>query len=204
MLGGATEAGAKPDGAVCTEQEERNMKSQATEIKRFTQSLPCPLTPSELLERADLASHVLQQRDEAEQRMKADASQHKANIQEKEAELRRLTEEIRQRRTFRPVDCERIFDYSAGTVRDVRSDTGEELNRRDLTNDERQRHLDLEEPPDQPKRRKRDESTARDHDLERVADEEGAKIAEADAATEAAEKVERKRRERKARGGRGA
>jgi hypothetical protein len=174
---------------------------QTTEIKRFTQNLAVPLTPSELLERADLASHVLQQRDEVEQRMKADSSQHKANIQEKEAELRRLTEEIRQRRTFRPVDCERVFDYSAGTVRDVRSDTGEELSRRELTNDERQRHLDLEDPP---KRRKRDESTARDPGLERAADEEGAKMAEADGAAEAAEKVERKRRERKARGGRGA
>jgi hypothetical protein len=169
----------------------------STDTQRYTETLPVKLTESEALERADVSARLQQERDAIEAAMKADAAQRKADIQEKDAAMRRLAEEIRQRRTYRAVDCERRFDYSDGKVREVRLDTGEIISERDMTYDERQRKLDLDE-----KKAKRDQPPKRSEKVEREADEEGRRMAggddsdESSAAEEAAKKVRTKRAKR--------
>lgn len=114
----------------------------------FTRSLRCELTDQEIHERAQTAARMVVTIDELESAAKAEAKRRKTFIEEKEAELRRLSAEIRDKATFREIDCERLYDYKLGLVREVRTDTGELLSERAMTYSERQLELDIDEEPE--------------------------------------------------------
>lgn len=116
-------------------------------VEYFTKSLRCELTEPELLERSQTAARLVVTIDELDAAMKAEAKRRKAVIEEEEAKLRRISAEIRDKATFREIDCERTFDYRLGVVRDVRTDTGEVLNERAMTYSERQLELGIDEAP---------------------------------------------------------
>ncbi len=109
--------------------------------ERFTQTLRCQLTPDEIADRADQAAHALARRDEKERDAKAAADQFKAEIKTLEASMRQLSNEVRDRATYRTTECERVFDYETGWLRNYRDDTGELVDERRLTAAEMQREL---------------------------------------------------------------
>lgn len=167
----------------------------AIERQKYTETLPVQLTEPERLDRADLAARLMQERDSMEAAMKAEVSQRKADIQERDARMRSLQEEVRQRRAYKPVDCERQYDYAAGKVREVRLDTGAVLNERDMTHSEKQRHLGFDEDG-----KKGGGKPKRSPAAEAEMDAEGERMAppaeEKDAAAAAAERVRGRRKKR--------
>ena len=148
------------------------------ERKKYTDIQRVRLDDDELIEKAQEQSRTLQLIDELENDLKTKVQHAKAGIQEREADVKRLSIEIRDRATYRPVDCERIFDYRRGIVTEVRLDTGEQISERPMTYAEKQRELPLDGPP-------KDEELEEDGDdepadgegkLEADADQEGAKM----------------------------
>lgn len=117
------------------------------ERKKYTDIQRVRLTDEELIERAQEQSRTLQTIEEMENDLKTKAQHAKAAIAEREADVKRLAVEIRDRATYRPVDCERIFDYRRGLVIEVRLDTGEQISERPMTYAEKQRELPLDGPP---------------------------------------------------------
>lgn len=107
----------------------------------FTHTLRIKLTPEEVAEKADHAARLIADRDEKEEAQKAAAKHAKGVIEAIDAEIRKLSNEVRSRSTYGPVECERRLDYRSRTLTEVRLDTGEELSRRKLTIAELQREL---------------------------------------------------------------
>jgi hypothetical protein len=113
-------------------------------VEKFTASLKVQLTPLEIADRADRAASILAERDAKEEEHKAAAKHNKAVIEALEAELRRLSNEVRTKSTYQPVPCERRYVYSTNTLLEVRMDTDEVILDRALTEAERQRELPLD------------------------------------------------------------
>lgn len=114
---------------------------EATAPKRFSEALICQLTADEVAERADRAARLQYDHDELAAEMASEANGYKAKLVRIEVEQRRLLDEVRTRQGYRPVECERQADFAAGVLRTVRLDTGEIVRTRQLTAEERQKQL---------------------------------------------------------------
>lgn len=123
-------------------------KPEDVKIERFTRSLRVQLTPEEVADRADRAAAKLAERDDKESEQKAEAKRAKAVIEQVEAELRNLSNEVRTRSTYRNVDIERRFEYKRGRVVDIRLDTGEVIEDRPMKEYEMQKEL-FTTPPEE-------------------------------------------------------
>jgi hypothetical protein len=110
-------------------------------IEKFQQNLRCPLDDKGVAERADRAARLLASRDEQAEEQKAAAQHAKAKIAECEAELRRVSAEVRDRATYRLVECERRYVYRTGTVQEWRTDTNQLVDERAMSPAERQLEL---------------------------------------------------------------
>lgn len=119
-------------------EEERNEKRVP-----FTRELSCGLTREEVEERAQEAASILERRDQREADLKEQQKRWKNEISQLDLEHRILSSEVRSKTTTRAVECERIFDYDAGKVTEMRRDTGEVLHTRNMNDTERQKDLDL-------------------------------------------------------------
>ena len=100
--------------------------------------LPVKLTEADRLERADAyakAQELIEKLDDEKkavtERMKAERSKHETMVSLYARELRKGT-------TDRQVSVETVKNFREGTVIKRRTDTGEELNRREMTEKERQ------------------------------------------------------------------
>jgi hypothetical protein len=112
-----------------------------TRVDRFRQNLRCNLTAQELAQHAGRVAHIVSERDLKVEAAKAAVSHIKSQIKELDAELRRLSTEIRDKACYRDVDCERRYLYRMGTVVEVRLDTDEKIFERPMTVAERQLEL---------------------------------------------------------------
>lgn len=122
------------------EKKDEPRRDEKKEI--FERELRVILTPEQVAERADRAAHLLQQRDDKESLAKAAQKHAKSEIDELEATMRRLGGEVRDKATYLPTRCERVFDYRTGTVTETRLDTGEVISERPMTAEERQMAFD--------------------------------------------------------------
>lgn len=107
-------------------------------IEKYNANLKCELSPKEVADRADRAANLLADRDSKEEEMKAAQKHARGIIETIDAEVRALSGEVRSKATYRQVECERRYDWDAGTYREVRVDTGEVLFERPLNASERQ------------------------------------------------------------------
>lgn len=146
------------------------------ERKKYTDIQRVRLTDEELIERAQEQSRTLQTIEEMENDLKTKAQHAKAAIAEREADVKRLSVEIRDRATYRPVDCERIFDYRRGLVIEVRLDTGEQISERPMTYAEKQRELPLGGAPKDEELDEDEPPEDGEGKLEADADQEGGRM----------------------------
>lgn len=114
-------------------------------LQPFTQELEVDLTSDELADRARRAAHRLQDHDAMQERHKAEAKQNRAALEEVASEIRTLSRAVREGTEFREVDCERVYNWTLGTVTDRRKDTGAVLSERAMTDAERQKALDFDD-----------------------------------------------------------
>jgi hypothetical protein len=119
---------------------------EVTRVEEFQRSCRVELTAKEVADRADRASHLVAEIDAKDADRKAAAKSAASQIEELEAELRRISNEVRDKATYRLVDCERKYDYRVGTVTELRTDTREILHMAPMTDAERQLRLGLESP----------------------------------------------------------
>lgn len=110
-------------------------------IEPYSTNLKVALTAAEIADRADRAAQLLADRDAKEADVKAAQKHGKAMIEELDAEIRRLSSEVRNQSDYRSVDCERRYNYATSTVQDVRLDTGEVIAERGMSPNERQMEL---------------------------------------------------------------
>lgn len=111
------------------------------EAKRFSESLVCHLQPDEVAERADRAARLQLEVDSETEQLASTTRASKERTKRLAEEQHRLLDEVRTRQGYRPVECERQADFAAGVLRTVRLDTGEVVRTRQLTAEERQKQL---------------------------------------------------------------
>lgn len=114
-------------------------------LKKLTRNLPCRLTDEELLARADDLSVVVQETTAEEGRQTDVKAQMKARLTELDARKTRLAITIGRKEEYRDVEVELKADIQAGTVTIYRTDTGESIETRPMTEHERQTSLPLEQ-----------------------------------------------------------
>jgi hypothetical protein len=119
-----------------------------TKIENFTRDLRVQLKREEIEERADRAAHLLEQHDLKEAEFAEERKRQKSVLTDMLTELRRLNGEIRDKSTYRPVQCERRYLYDQGKLIEVRCDTGEIIFDRPLTEQEKQRELPFDQKGD--------------------------------------------------------
>lgn len=114
-------------------------------VVKFEDTLKCVLTDDELQQKgaqlADAIDEVTRLNDE----FTGVKQQFKAKIDGATAKSTGLASTIRSKAEYRAVKCERVFDFKGGVVVERRLDTLEITNRRNMTNDDRQQHLPLED-----------------------------------------------------------
>ncbi len=110
-------------------------------IEKFERSLLVDLKPQEKATLADRTAHLLSEIERKKEDKKTAGKQAQAQIDELTAELNRVSGEYREGKKFAPVKCERRFLFRVGNYQEVRTDTGELLAERGLTDRERQLEL---------------------------------------------------------------
>lgn len=122
-------------------------KAKTPEVRRkiepVTRTLKCNLTSQEVLDRSADLTNTMDELANIEQEFASAKEQFKARASESEAKVQRLKCEVRDRYVHRPVACERIHDYEAGTVEIIRTDLYERVEVRPMTQEERQTELEL-------------------------------------------------------------
>lgn len=112
---------------------------QTTEVIKDV--LPMQLTPEERMQCADALANALQRTESAKEkkrRINKDLDREIAEVQQEAIELRNA---VASGKEYREVIMHRVFDYSKATVTDSRTDTGEVLFTRAMTDEERQSKL---------------------------------------------------------------
>jgi hypothetical protein len=94
---------------------------------------------------AHRAAHLLEQHDLKEAEFAEERKRQKSVLTDMLTELRRLNGEIRDKSTYRPVQCERRYLYDQGKLVEIRCDTGEVISDRPLTEQEKQRELPFDQ-----------------------------------------------------------
>jgi len=121
----------------------KKIETQDKNIRKFkeTRTLKVKLTDPEVLEFADQLARSVDESTRLEEEKKALTDSFKAKITEVEAKIQKLTNYVRNRYDYRPVDCEQTMDNNKGTSVIVRIDTNEVIEERNLTYEERQGNL---------------------------------------------------------------
>ncbi|HET9954142.1 MAG TPA: hypothetical protein VFQ61_06545 [Polyangiaceae bacterium] len=130
-------------GSTTTTQNNTKRATPEVKIEKFSRNLRVELTEAEINERAQRAAHLLQERDRKDEENKAASKHAKAQVAEIEAELRRVSSEIRDGATYKEVACERRHNYRLGNIQEVRMDTKDVIAERAMNDRERQLDLTL-------------------------------------------------------------
>jgi hypothetical protein len=107
-------------------------------VENFERPLLVKLTDKEKSELADRSAFLLGEIEQKSDEQKSAAKHAKAAIDEKKAELKSVSTQYRDGQKFEKVKCERRFQFRLGHVQEVRTDTGDVLHERPMTERERQ------------------------------------------------------------------
>lgn len=116
-------------------------EKQTKRILSLTKHLPCKLTNDERLERGVQLAEVGEKIGNEEKRQVDVKAEMKARMTGLESESARLGTIVRRNEEYRDVLVQEIYDYERGTVVQVRTDTGEQIAKREMTTSERQEVL---------------------------------------------------------------
>jgi hypothetical protein len=133
--------------------------------QRMVKDLPTGLTDFELTERAKRLSSALREVEEIKAQHATEKAQMKTEMDDAVAAVAELSKVIRDREEKRPVDCELLLDDDEKLAYMVRTDTGEVLSHRTMTDDELQAEIDAEYAQERCIRSVRRYRERRDHSL---------------------------------------
>jgi hypothetical protein len=123
-------------------------KAPKHRVEPFKQNLRVLLSDPEVADRASRAAHRVGDLEAKDADAKASAKAYKSEIDAIEAEVKRLSNEVRTRSTYKDVECERVYDLSANEIREIRTDTGEVFFHRAMSDAERQGELGFDAKDD--------------------------------------------------------
>jgi hypothetical protein len=115
----------------------------APEIIKVTQELSCDLNELDWQNRARELADAQKQAEEMEDRKKTVMSDLNTDVKTAKLKVSKLARVVANKRELREVTVEIKYDYEKGVVTHTRTDTNEEISRRDITTQERQSKLDL-------------------------------------------------------------
>ena len=98
--------------------------------------LKCELTREELLEAGAKMADAAQRIAELESALASYKAQNKSEMEVEKAQTERLSDKIRRKYEYRPIKCLVEKDYQAGRVTVFRTDTGDVIEARPMTDDE--------------------------------------------------------------------
>ena len=111
------------------------------ETKVIKRVLPVKLTEEERLQRADGLANALQQVQDRKIEKRAVVREADRLIAEAEQEAVELRDAVATGREYQEVIVHKVYDYEKATVTEVRTDTGETIKSRGMTDEEMQAKL---------------------------------------------------------------
>lgn len=112
-----------------------------TETEVIKRILPVKLTEEERLQRADGLANALQQVQDRKIEKRAAVREADKMIAEAEQEAVELRDAVATGREYQEVIVHKVYDYEKAIVTEVRTDTGETIKSRGMTDEERQAKL---------------------------------------------------------------
>lgn len=119
----------------------KTKKLPKTETTKETRILKCLLTQKEILQAGDDLATALDNLTQLQAEKESVVKTFKAKEAELEASVTVKQVLVRNKYDHRPVDCTNVLDYEIAKCYVKRDDTGEEILRRKLTEDEKQTTL---------------------------------------------------------------
>lgn len=113
--------------------------------KKDRRYLTCHLTHEEVSRASDELARHLDEKEAIESELTAIKSQFKAKIEQADANIGVKKRLVRDKKEMRPVDVEVVSDYTDCTVKVTRTDTGEIIEDRKMTGDEKQLRIEFDE-----------------------------------------------------------
>lgn len=126
---------------MAVKKEERSYEGIPSKIEKVSEELMCKLNEVEWQNRATELAEAHAKVDEIEQHRKNVMADLGADVKTAKAKETKLANAVATRSELREVTVEVTYDYEAGLVRKVRTDTKEEISSREMTTSERQAGL---------------------------------------------------------------
>lgn len=114
--------------------------------KRYTKSLNCKLTYEEEHELGIQMAVLMDDADKLKQRIDNTLEGYKGQYKHLMAEATKIKQKLVDHSDYREIEVEEVPDYATNTMRTIRRDTGDQIDERALTYEERQLGLKLEDP----------------------------------------------------------
>jgi hypothetical protein len=108
-----------------------------------TRTLAVLLTEEELRIKADELAHIWLDKTKIEEEKKAVNSHFKSELDNLDAKAAGLSDEVAEKRAYRPVVCEWRPEYVSQQMFCIRGDTGEVVEKRTMSKDELQLELPI-------------------------------------------------------------
>lgn len=112
-------------------------------IVKQTEELSCELSPVEWNNRATEFADAQKAAEEMEERKKMVMADMNADLKTAKLKVSKLARVVANHRETREVTVQVTYNYDEGIVTKVRTDTNEEISRRDMTTQEKQSELEL-------------------------------------------------------------
>ena len=109
-----------------------------TMIDTQEERLPCALTESELRARGEEIAKLIGDQEVEELEKKDSADTHNAEIKKLQTKQAQLAQELRERREYRWIPVKKVRVENTHLIQWIRTDTGEIVRERPMTEDERQ------------------------------------------------------------------
>lgn len=125
------------------EMQENGQEGQKNDIetRRLTKLLKVMFAVKERLGMGDQMANAVRNIKQAQEELKSVKAQYDSKIKQFEAEIANMSERLNSGWEMRSVECEEIKDFQTGNVITRRIDTGERIEERAMTFEERQQEL---------------------------------------------------------------
>jgi len=120
--------------------------SEAKRIRKekFNQALKCKLSQEEILQAGEGMANAQKELLEIEDELASIKAQFKSKVECATALIKKNANLIRDKFQLRAVECQRVFDYDEGIVTEFRTDTGDAIASRPMTDDELQMEMEMD------------------------------------------------------------
>ena len=118
---------------------------EVIKVKPFIRDLEVILSREEVEDASNRMAHLVHDYDFQEHKFKEQAKLNRSVLADMTSEIRKLSNTVSNKTAYRDIACEQVLNYTTGRVTERRTDTGEVLSERDMTESERQRDLGIED-----------------------------------------------------------